>query len=182
MRARIRLLLALLVTLAAAATALVILPRGQASCGSCPATRTAATSWVLPSLSGSGTVSLAQFRGHPVVVAFFASWCTACRDELPAFLSESRAFPAVRFVGVDSEEYGDGLAMARQLGVTVWPLARDVGGTDGDALHQALTAEQGMPISALYRADGTLAQVRVGAETGDELATSLWQLFGLRPS
>lgn len=29
-------------------------------------------------------VSLADFRGKPVLLTFWATWCTACQDELPA--------------------------------------------------------------------------------------------------
>lgn len=40
----------------------------------------------LPELSG-GTASLAQFRGHVVLLNFWASWCPPCREEAPLLQS-----------------------------------------------------------------------------------------------
>ena len=62
-------------------------------------------------LVGGGKLSLAAYRGHVVVVNFWASWCTVCRQEAPALAAADRQFQAsgVRFVGVD---VGDSAASA----------------------------------------------------------------------
>ena len=145
-----------------------------------PATSTSTSAWALPRLEGPGTVSLAGFRGKPLVVDFFASWCTPCRSELPEFLAVSRQLGSrVAFVGVDSEENGDGPTFARQTGITGWPLARDTGGSQQSGLRDALASIPGMPVTAFYDASGALRDVRLGAMTGDVLAAHLRDLFGV---
>ena len=161
----------------AVAVVAVLLVRG-APAG--PTVSTTAASWSLPRLEGSGQVSLSQFRGRPLVVDFFASWCTACQAELPEFLSVSRSLSGrVQFAGVDSEENGDGAGMARRSGITAWPLARDVGGSQLSGLRDALETVPGMPITAFYDAQGHVLRVRLGALTADELMAQISSLYGV---
>jgi thiol-disulfide isomerase/thioredoxin len=161
----------------AVATLLVV--RTQSQNTAPPSTSTQPAAWRLPSLGGAGEVSLAALHGHPVVVDFFASWCTACRGELPGFAALSERLKGqVTFAGVDSEENGDGLAMARQFGVGWWPLARDVGGTQASGLHDALGA-RGMPLTAFYDSSGKLLTVVLGAISEDDLRGRLQTLYGV---
>jgi cytochrome c biogenesis protein CcmG/thiol:disulfide interchange protein DsbE len=47
-----------------------------------PAVGAPAIAFELKSLAGKD-VGLATFRGKPLVINFFASWCDPCRDEMP---------------------------------------------------------------------------------------------------
>jgi thiol-disulfide isomerase/thioredoxin len=143
------------------------------------AVSTQRTSWQLPRLGGPGQVSLAALRGHPLVVDFFASWCTACEGELPGMARVSVQLKGkVTFVGIDSQETGDGLAMARRYGIEWWPLAVDSGGSQNSGLHDDLGAK-GMPVTAFYDAGGKLLTVVPGAISEADLRTRLHDLYGV---
>ena len=53
------------------------------------------------------TVELKQFRGRPVLLNFWATWCTLCKEELPEFEQAYRQLKDQRFVllavSIDSE-------------------------------------------------------------------------------
>ncbi|MGI8806630.1 MAG: TlpA family protein disulfide reductase [Acidimicrobiales bacterium] len=132
----------------------------------------------LPAIEGDARVRLADFRGKPVVVNFFASRCTACDFELPGFARVSGELrDQITFVGVAALEPGDPMTMPERHGITWWPLARDIG-SRGNDLHAALGG-RGMPITAFYDDTGNLLHVDMGAI--DEAAlreriTSLYQI------
>lgn len=137
------------------------------------------SNFVLPSLEGHGDVRLTSFKGKPAVVTFFASWCSACQGELPGFAVVSRALTGrVTFIGVNSFETGNGMAMARQYGIAWWPIARDVGGAEASGLHDALGGI-GMPITAFYSSGGKLLAVAPGALDEPALQMRLQQYFGV---
>lgn len=136
----------------------------------------------LPTLNGNGWVRLAHYRGKPVVVNFFASWCTACQAELPGFRQEAIALTGkVTFIGVDSLETGDRnfLPNLFHLAGSFAALARDVG-PDGNGLHAALGGGNTMPLTAFYGADGRLLDVERGALVPvGALKIKIAQLFGV---
>ena len=73
------------------------------------------------------TVKLSSLRGHPVVIAFFASWCHPCEEELPVlqhFASDDAG--RLQVIGVNYQDLAsDTAAFVKQLHVTFPALLED---------------------------------------------------------
>ena len=90
-----------------------------------------APSFTLASLSGpSREVSLSVFRGRPLVLNFWASWCVPCRTEMPLLERTYRAERGkVQFLGIDSNDTPNaGLAFYDHVHVT-YPALSDPKGS-----------------------------------------------------
>jgi len=136
-----------------------------------------ANDWELPSLYEGEDVTLASLRGNPVVLNFFASWCTACEAELPEFKAAAEQYgDSVEFVFIDSQDSDRlGREMAERFGIDGLTVVKDFG-----ASNQAMFREMGgvgMPITAFYDADGTLRFISPGAMVNGALVDALTQ-FG----
>lgn len=60
---------------------------------------------VRPALA-DGRVSLAELRGTPVVLNFWASWCIPCKEEAPHLAAAARAYRRdVAFLGLDIQDF-----------------------------------------------------------------------------
>ena len=89
--------------------------------------RPAAPARALPKLGG-GRGSLADLKGRPVVVNFWASWCEPCKDEAPAIQAAHRRLQQAggTVLGVTvSDASEDSKAFMREHGLT-FPSLRDV--------------------------------------------------------
>jgi cytochrome c biogenesis protein CcmG/thiol:disulfide interchange protein DsbE len=111
----------------------------------------------LPGLRG-GRVRLADLRGRPVVLNFWASWCPPCLAEMPEFQRVHRRLgDRVAFLGVNQRDQAQAAEeLARSTGVT-YPLAADTAGRSFDAFGGL-----GMPTTVLIGADGTVADIFAG--------------------
>lgn len=100
-----------------------------------------------------GTVRLSDFRGKPVVLNFWASWCNPCRKEFPLFRSTLASNGgAYEMVGVDTGDLrGDGQRFAEQQHAG-WPI-----GFDADNLVARGYGVDPLPQTFFIRPDGTIA-------------------------
>jgi cytochrome c biogenesis protein CcmG, thiol:disulfide interchange protein DsbE len=102
-------------------------------------------------------VSLAQFRGRPLLVNFWASWCVPCRTELPLLQRASDRSPSLAIMLVDErDDAGAARQFLRGLHVRL-PVASDPDGSIGARYRVA-----GLPATFFVRADGSIASSRLG--------------------
>ncbi|MGI8575263.1 MAG: TlpA family protein disulfide reductase [Egibacteraceae bacterium] len=108
--------------------------------------------FALPAFDGDGKVRAADYRGRPLVVNFWATWCAPCVEEMPALQSAADELgDEVAFLGVNTNDAHDqAVALAERLGIT-YDLARD---------DQGAYAEEaglfGMPTTLFVDASGTV--------------------------
>jgi thiol-disulfide isomerase/thioredoxin len=136
-----------------------------------------APTWALPGLADPAhTVTLRQFRGRPVVVNFWASWCTPCRKEMPAIEQVSRLLTGrVAVVGLDTQDQrAAGLAFARSRGIT-YPLAT------ANAQVWSAYGVTALPATFFISAQGTVLGENLGAMTRSSLLDLIRQLYGVTP-
>ena len=116
-------------------------------------------------------LSLEQFEGKPVVVNFWASWCTPCKEELPALQEFADNHPEAQVLGIN---FQDNLADARDLQAEIgfdFPSVFDQQGEFGVDF-----AVLGMPTTFFLDADHRIAGLLAGGadveqfEQGLELA------------
>jgi cytochrome c biogenesis protein CcmG/thiol:disulfide interchange protein DsbE len=81
----------------------------------------------LPRLQGSGTGSLASYRGKPVLLNAWASWCPPCKSEIPLLERTQRRMAAAggTVLGIDvQDDRESALRFLRSKDVT-FPSLRD---------------------------------------------------------
>jgi thiol-disulfide isomerase/thioredoxin len=127
---------------------------------------TSAPDFTLPALGGGGSVSLAAFRGRPVVLSFFASWCPHCREELGSVAAVARAYAGrIAVVGIDSNESSDAAAKRLLAGAHAsYPVA-----LDPDAKVATRYEVVALPVTYFLNANGKV----VGATLGTQTVSSL---------
>ncbi len=109
---------------------------------------------------GGTSLDLAAYRGHPVVVNFWASWCTPCRDEFPLFRDRLAALGPTDGLVIIGVLYKDQAALARQFldqfGAT-WPTV-----TDPDGSIAATYRVVAPPQTYFIDSDGVLRGMQIG--------------------
>ena len=117
-----------------------------------------APTFVAPRLVGDGDVRLTEFRGKPVLLNFFASWCEPCRDELP-LLEKAYDGGEVAVVGVlFNDSASAARSFVREVGVT-FPTVDDDGGI---ARAYRVDFKPGLPMTYAIDGEGVLVARHIG--------------------
>jgi thiol-disulfide isomerase/thioredoxin len=130
---------------------------------------------------GGGIFRLSDLAGRPSVINFWASWCTFCIDEMPAFQRVYAAFGGrlemvgADLLGIDGETSGAAETFGRSTGVR-YPLIYD----DGGLLYAHFSARLIMPVTIFVRPDGIVAFRQFGPLSETALRDILANELGLR--
>ncbi len=117
-------------------------------------------------LDGSA-VDLASLRGKPVVVNFWASWCTPCRAEFPVIRDAASAHAKEGLVVIGvlyKDDPGPAKAFIRSFGAT-WPTLPDTDGSLATAYRVVAP-----PQSYFIDARGILRGIQIGEMQAEDFA------------
>ena len=95
-----------------------------------PAVGTVAPAFTLHRLQGPGKVSLASYRGKPVVLNFWASWCEPCKGEAAVLERDWTSYRdrGVVFLGVDYHDLASDARRFVSAHALTFPMLEDGSG------------------------------------------------------
>jgi thiol-disulfide isomerase/thioredoxin len=131
---------------------------------------------LLPSASVSdfegGNATLAAFKGKPIVVNLWATWCPPCRREMPVLQKAQAAHPDVHFVFLNQ---GESNAQVQQFlsaqGIELRNVLLDQKGQVGSELGNGA-----LPTTLFFDAEGRKVATHLGELSTASLAGQLAKL------
>jgi cytochrome c biogenesis protein CcmG/thiol:disulfide interchange protein DsbE len=137
--------------------------------------RPLAPDFELEQLSGEGGLTLSSLRGQVVVLNFWASWCSPCKEEAPVLQSgwERYRDEGVVFLGVDANDLsGDAREFIEEYGIT-YPNVHD-----GEGATLGRFGIPALPETMFIDRDGRVAAYVAGPVDAESLEQSIDAALG----
>lgn len=133
----------------------------------------AAPTFALRQVGTTNTIDISQFRGKPLVVNFWATWCGPCWEEHPVLVANARMLqPNVQFLGVVFQDKEDKiLSVLRQRGEGYPTVVDDAGKT---AIAYGVG---GVPETYFIDANGVIVAKYNGPMNGDIIREHLQKVM-----
>jgi peroxiredoxin len=120
---------------------------------------------------------ISEWDGKLLIVNFWATWCTPCRQEIPGFISLQARYAeqGVQFLGIAVDRREAAAEFAAELGINYPNL---VGETDAMAVNEAFGNTIGaIPFTAVVDRDGTIVFTHRGVLIETEAEQALLGLM-----
>lgn len=116
---------------------------------------------------------LASFKGHVLVVNFWASWCAPCVREMPALsgLARQYADKGVKFIGIGVDSQTNVETFLHKVPVAYPVFVSGFGGAD--IARRFGNAAGGLPFTVVIDANGTVRSTKLGEVTPADLRRAL---------
>jgi len=126
----------------------------------------------MPDVKGTPT-ALNQWKGHPLVLNFWATWCAPCVEEMPELSALQKELQGKNIqilgIGVDNPANISAFADKYHIGYPLY-----VAGMDGAELSRQLGNQAGgLPFTVLVDASGKAKKTYLGRLKMDELRRDL---------
>jgi cytochrome c biogenesis protein CcmG/thiol:disulfide interchange protein DsbE len=120
-------------------------------------------------------VRLSDFRGRPMVINFWATWCAPCKHEIPAFNELVEKYKDRNFtvLGISVDDKPEDLIAFTSEFPIRYPVLVGLG-------HDELQEHYGaysLPVSWFIRADGSVDYKHTGTQTKDWFEERIKRLF-----
>ena len=141
-----------------------------------------APDFVLEDLGGK-TVALSNFKGKPLLINFWATWCGPCKIETPWLVELQNEYASKGFeiVGISTEgddlQPGDKEGLARQKAAIAkfvkeyhmqYPVL-----VNGDSLANTYGGLDAMPTSVYVNPDGKVVAMQLGITSKEDMAADI---------
>ena len=132
-----------------------------------------APAFALREVGTSNTIDIAQYRGKPLIINFWATWCGPCWEEHPVLVANARMLqPNVQFLGVVFQDKEDKILGFLQQRGTAYPTVVDDRGKTASAYGVG-----GVPETYFLDGNGTIVAKYSGPMSGDIIQAHLQKVL-----
>lgn len=133
-------------------------------------------SFSLKDMNGA-TVALASYKGRPLVINFWATWCPPCKLEIPWFIDFKNRFngQGLEILGVSIDDPAPELRTFAAEYKMNYPVLL---GLDQEKMLATYEAEVTVPVTWFIKRDGTVLSRVIGINTKEYFASQIQAIIG----
>lgn len=130
--------------------------------------------------AGGKNVRLTDFKGRPLIINFWATYCGPCKAEMPALIALTDEFKSrnLTVLGISVDDSAEEILAFQKEFPQKFPANYPLlVGRGHDDLLEIYNADVSVPVTWLIRADGTVATKAEGPQTKEWFQTQIKAMF-----